>query len=88
MKKLLKFIANSLQIHCKFIAFFSFFLVANSFWSLGQDKEKAEAERQMTQKLATFDLSGLKTNFLLNKGVFTTAEIDPRGSFIHFLNFF
>ena len=42
MKKLLKFIAN-----------FSFFLLPSPFWSLGQDKQKAEAEKQMTQKLAT-----------------------------------
>ena len=64
-----------MQIHCKFIAFFSFFLIANPFWSLGQNKEKEEAERQIVQKLATLDLSGLKTDFLLNKGVFTEAEI-------------
>ena len=62
-----------MQIHCKFIANFSFFLLLSPLWSLGQDK--AEVERQMTQKLATLDLSGLKTNFLLNKGVFTATEI-------------
>ena len=62
-----------MQIHCKFIANFSFFLLLSPFWSLGQDK--TEAERQMTQKLATLDLTGLKTDFLLNKGVFTEAEI-------------
>ncbi|TAE97421.1 MAG: hypothetical protein EAZ80_07460, partial [Runella slithyformis] len=56
-------------------AFFSFCLATLPFWSLVQTKEKEEAARQVEQKLATLDLSGLKTDFLLNKGVFTESEI-------------
>ncbi|TAH14054.1 MAG: hypothetical protein EAZ14_04680 [Runella slithyformis] len=53
-----------MQNHCKIIAFFSFFFATLPFWSLGQTKEKEEADRQVAQKLSTLDLSGLKTDFL------------------------
>ena len=67
---------KSLQVPAvKIIALYSLFFIALPFLSLGQSKEKEEAERQMAQKLATLDLSGFKTDFLLNKGVFTESEI-------------
>jgi hypothetical protein len=53
-----------------------FVLFTFSIDILGQQKEKDEADKQVAQKLTTLDLSDLKTNFLLNKGVFTTDEIE------------
>ena len=38
--------------------------------------QQDEFDKQTKQKLSTLDLSDLKTNFLLNKGIFTTDEID------------
>ena len=45
---------NSLRLTAvKIIALCSLFFIALPFWSLGQSKEKEEAERQMAQKLVT-----------------------------------
>ena len=45
---------NSLRLTAvKIIALCSLFFIALPFWSLGQTKEKEEAERQIAQKLAT-----------------------------------
>ena len=59
----------------KIIALHSLFFITLPFLSLGQKEEKEEAERQIAQKLTTLDLSDFKTDFLLNKGVFTESEI-------------
>ena len=53
MKKVVKIIAKSLQNHCKIIALYSLFFITLPFWSLGQTKEKEEAERQIAPTLAT-----------------------------------
>jgi hypothetical protein len=63
-----------LQNHCKIIAFCNLLLFTLPLALSAQNKEKEEANKEMSKKLATLDLSTLKSDFLLNKGVFTETE--------------
>jgi hypothetical protein len=62
MKKMIKFAALYMAIFCSIQVF-------------GQQKEKEAYQQEVAQKLSMMDLSGIKTNFLLNKGLFDNDEI-------------
>ena len=64
---------NILESSYKIAIFCSLILTLFPFKSYAQQNE---FDKQVAQKLSTLDLSDLKTNFLLNKGIFTTDEID------------
>lgn len=42
----------------------------------GQLLDKAEVDKKLAEKLAEYDLDGIKTSLFLNKSVFTTDEIE------------
>lgn len=84
MKNLSKTVRLSLQAFCLLCAFFV--SITDDYAQIGTDeKQKAEYEKKAAEELSKYDLRGLKTTILLNKGIFAQPEVDlyrhpPRNS--------